>query len=116
MGSSGRVQIVDSRKSTPRNFPGKSLVRPVLQAHFADSETWDDLAAKYLSRYRLPDWSRRATPDELSTWLDRMQLPRRTFLRAGAYRNLREAIGLNRTWPLRALIGLALEMKADGGR
>lgn len=102
-----------SRHLAPPFSSGKTANLPPLRTEFLDSEYWDELAKKYLSHHTLPDWQTPATPESLGLWLERMDLPLRAFLKVGAWRNLDEVIALAPTWPLRALIGLALETRDE---
>lgn len=112
---SGSAPIVLNVKTAPQESSGKTAKSPPLKTDFADASHWDALAAKHLPRYTLPAaWREPATADALALWLDRMDVPVAAFKRMGAYRSLQDALDLNPRWPLRALIGLALEVRGDG--
>jgi hypothetical protein len=103
---------VESSKTHPLNLSGKTAVRLRGRAEFRDAEHWDELALAFLPRYDLPRWDRSCAADELERWLDRLDIPVRAFLALGAYASLADFISLNPAWPLRAAIGLALELRA----
>lgn len=81
------------------------------KSDFSDAEYWDELASKHLAQYDLPAWDVEATHEALAVWIGRMGLTNTEFLKMGNYVELREAVTFNPTWPLRALIGLALETR-----
>ena len=108
-----QAEIVDFPQNVPPYFPGKTASLPPLKTEFADALHWDLLAIKYLGRYPIPKSHVRATSETLERWLGRMELSERAFLKMGAYRSVQDCIDLNPTWPLRALIGLALEVRDE---
>lgn len=80
---------------------------------FADSGHWDQLATVCLSRYTLPAWDVAFSPDAAEIWLDRLDIPVAGWLAVGNYRDLTEFSELNPGWPLRAWIGLAMELRHE---
>ncbi len=81
------------------------------EADFLDSEHWDGLAAR-LMVYRLPDWDRPSTPEAMRTWLKRLDMKEADYV-ALTETSLADFVVLNPAWPLRAWIGLALEIVAE---
>ena len=113
-----RPEIVARHENTPLNLPRNNAVcKPIkpIKTEFADSIHWDELAARYLSRYDLPGWDVPCLPDAMEIWLDRLSIPLKDYLRATGLKRLQDCIDLNFDWPLRAFIGLALEMRNEGG-
>lgn len=79
----------------------------------ADTKYWDGLAARYLARYNLPGWDVQYTAEAAVTWLDRLDLPVAEWRATGNYRGLEEFGEINPGWPLRAAIGLMLELRHE---
>lgn len=105
--------IVEIHKTDPANFPRENTLRLRGEREFCDAETWKQFAEAHLPRYDLPAWKIPATPELLATWIDRLDMVTSEFLAIGAYRSLSDAIGLNPVWPLRAWIGLMLEIASE---
>lgn len=105
------AQIVAQRENAPQKLPRKKQVRAAVATKFCDAAHWDELAAKHLPRYDLPAWSAPCEPEAMRRWLDRLEIPLGQYLRVSGLRGLDEFAALNPRWPLRAFIGLALEMK-----
>lgn len=110
-GKAGNVVLL---KTPSRYSPRKKPIRGKAERKFSDAGHWDKLAGTYLASYDLPAWDVPATPKALTLWIERMDLSMSDFLKTGNYRDVKEAVTLNNGWPLRALIGLALEAKAEG--
>jgi len=111
-----QTEIVARRENTPQDFPRITQVHTSAVPKFCDATHWDGLAARYLSRYSLPAWGVPCDPEAMGQWLYRLDLPLSLWLATGAYRSLQDFIDLNPDWPLRAFVGLALEMKDEGGQ
>jgi hypothetical protein len=106
-----QAEIVARRAKHPQNLPRKTGGRPGLTRKFSDAGRWDELAAKYLPRYRLPGWDTPCHPVAMRWWLKRLGMSERAYEKATAT-SLEDFIRLNPGWPLRAWIGTVLEMKA----
>jgi len=81
-----------------------------MKTDFSDSPQWDDLARKHLSSYNLPKWDKPCTVEGMRRWLDRLNISESLYKKQ-TNTELKEFIELNPDWPLRAFIGLCLEMK-----
>lgn len=108
-----RGGIVADCKSDPPYSSGKTTIALMGRADFSDAAYWDGLAERYLPRYDLPPWDRPCSVEEMRRWLDRLDIPKKAWLRVGNYRDLADFSVLNPRWPLRAWIGLALELRAE---
>ena len=98
-------------KAEPLFFPGKTTPRLRGEADFMDAGHWNKLAAQYLARFNLPDWAVPCDPDGMRRWLERLGVSERAFALATAT-TLSDFVMFNPAWPLRAFVGLALEMRA----
>ena len=81
----------------------------LLRSEFTDSQEWDALAKQHLVSYNLPDWSIPCSSANMMLWLDRLNLTE------GDYKNIfggtvHDFMMMNPTWPLRAWVGLMLEL------
>lgn len=110
-----QIEIVARRKNAPQNFPRKTQVRTSAVSKFSDAEHWNELATKYLPRYDLPGWDVLCDPMAMARWLDRLELSERDHIQATAT-TLEIFCTLNAAWPLRAWIGLLLEMQDERAR
>lgn len=110
-----QTEIVSRCEKAPQNFSRKTQVRASAIPKFCDAAYWDELAAKHLSRYDLPHWGVPCDPIAMERWLDRLDIAARDYFYMAGLKSLQEFIDLNPSWPLRAFIGLALEMKNEGG-
>jgi hypothetical protein len=108
-----QTEIVARRENVPRKLSGKSAHHSSSATKFCDSIHWDELATKYLSRYDLPAWDVPCGPEAMARWLDRLDIPLKQYLRMTSLRSLEDFITMNPAWPLRAFIGLALEMRNE---
>jgi hypothetical protein len=108
-------EIVARRENRPPNLSKKTGVVIPAAPKFQDTEHWNGLAATYLSRYDLPGWDVPCNPEAMARWLDRLDLAECDFLRTGDYQSAQDFIALNPDWPLRAFIGLATEIRNEGG-
>ena len=111
----GHSEIVARRKCAPRNLPRKTAFRLSPEAKFLDAEHWNALALKHLPHYDLPAWDVPTDPEAMGRWLDRLGITLKQYLLATGLRNLMDFVELNPRWPLRAFIGLAIEMRNEGG-
>lgn len=100
------------RTARAENDPQKSPVKmPFPQP--ADAKYWTTLAALYLPRYDLPAWNVPYSAEAAETWRDRLDLPLRDWLATGNYRTPEDFAALNPGWPMRAAIGLMLELRHE---
>lgn len=100
------------RTARAENDPLKSPVK-IRFTEWADAKYWTDLARLYLPRYDLPGWDVPYSAAAAEIWLDRLDLPLRDWLAVGNYTSLAEFGDLNPAWPLRAWIGLAMELRHE---
>lgn len=110
--SSTPAHSAPRHKNDPHNFPRNSHVSLRRESEFCDTTHWDELARQHLGRYNLPAWSVPCDTDAMRRWLDRLDLNERDHLRVTAT-SLDDFIAMNPAWPLRAWIGLMLEIR-DG--
>lgn len=108
--------IVARRENAPQDFPRNKAIHPLGERDFRDARYWNELANRLLPRHDQPLWNAPCSPDAMETWLDRLSIPLKDYLRATGLKRLQDFIDLNLHWPLRAFIGLALEMKNEGGQ
>lgn len=97
-----------TEKLSPENG-GNTPLSETLKTDFLDAAKWDELAAK-LMVYRLPDWVIPCSPEAMRTWLDRLEMSERDFFNR-TQTNVTDFMRFNPTWPLRAFVGLLLEMR-----
>lgn len=102
-----------SVENHPPELSGKTPLPAATARRFTDAQHWDQLATAYLSRYDLPAWDVPYTPKATATWLDRLDLPLSAWLAVGNYPDVAEFAVLNPGWPLRAAIGLMLELRHE---
>lgn len=78
---------------------------------------WDALAEMILPRYQLPPWAEPYSTEKMERWLERLDLKEDDFLIIGAWKNLADIPSTIPQWPLRAVVGLAMEEQAaiNGG-
>lgn len=94
------------------NSSGNNDVLLLGKDDFKDSGYWDELANKHLSSYTLPKWSVTCSVEAMTIWLERLGLE--SDYTRGTNTSVEDFMFLNPHWPLRAFIGLALEMKDEG--
>ena len=81
-----------------------------LRRDFLDDDLWSDLARK--RKLRLPSWGKPATMSNMRTYLHRTGWSQAQFEEwAGC--SLHHFTALNREWPLRAIIGIVLEVQKE---
>ncbi len=97
----------------PPEFSGETALRAPAARKYADAAHWNNLAALHLARYDLPGWDVPYSASAAETWLDRLGLSRAAWLAVGNYRAPGNFVALNPGWPLRAAIGLMLELRAE---
>lgn len=73
---------------------------------------WDALMELVLPQHSLPPWPDPYAPDPMNVWLERLDLSEQQFLVIGAWRNLADVPSTIPHWPLRAVVGLAVEERA----
>lgn len=110
------AEIVETDGKHPQKSPDKTAFSLMGRADFGDGQHWKYLASRYLPQYDLPSWSRPFSADEAEKWLQRLELSIPAWLRFGGYRDLADFGAINPTWPLRAFVGLALELRAESDR
>lgn len=113
--SASALMCARRRENDPPKSSGETASPAASARRFADSPHWDNLAARYLLRYTLPGWSTPYDSVAAEAWLDRLDLPLRDWLATGNYHDLDEFARLNPEWPLRAVIGLMLELRRERG-
>lgn len=106
------AKIIETDGRHPLKSPEKTASPLMGRADFGDAHHWDHLASRYLPQYDLPPWSRPFSSEEAGKWLERLELSIRAWLRVG-YRDLADFGAINPAWPLRAFVGLALELRAE---
>lgn len=109
----GPTKIVETDEQHPQKSTEKTTSLLMGRVDFGDAQHWDYLASRYLPQYDLPSWSRPFSADEAEKWLERLGLSIRAWLRFGGYRDLADFGAINPAWPLRAFVGLALELRAE---
>ena len=97
----------------PPETCGETASRAPGARQYADGSHWDQLARMHLPRYDLPTWDVPYTVEAAETWLDRLDLQREEWLAVGNYPDIAEFAVLNPGWPLRAAIGLMLELRHE---
>lgn len=112
----GPAEIVETDGKHPQKSPKKTASVLMGRADFGDARHWNYLASRYLPQYDLPSWSRPFSADEAEKWLERLELSIPAWLRFGGYRDLADFGAINPAWPLRAFVGLALELRAESDR
>lgn len=112
----GPTEIVETDGKHPQKSSEKIAFSLMGRADFGDAQHWDYLASRYLPQYDLPSWSRSFSADEAEKWLERLELSIPAWLRFGGYRDLADFGAINPAWPLRAFVGLALELRAESDR
>ena len=86
----------------------------MLRTNFTDSEIWLELAQKHLTRYDLPKWSEECQIPNMELWLARFDMDEKDYLKL-TNTTLEEFRKLNPDWPLRAFVGLLLELHDERG-
>ena len=81
----------------------------MLRSTFSDSEHWLELAQRHLTSYDLPRWHEECSTDKMELWLARFDLDEKDYLKL-TNTTLAEFRKLNPDWPLRAFVGLLLEL------
>ena len=84
----------------------------MLRSTFSDSDHWLELAQWHLTSYDLPKWSEECSQDRMELWLARFDLDEKDYLKL-TNTTLAEFRKLNPDWPLRAFVGLLLELYDD---
>lgn len=111
--STAALMRAPRRENDPPKSSGETALCATAARRYADAAHWDSLAARYLPRYTLPAWDVAFQPDAAEIWLDRLDIPVAGWLAVGNYRDLTEFSELNPGWPLRAWIGLAMELRHE---
>ena len=93
------------------NSSGNTDVQLRDRDSFLDAKNWDYLETRWLMRYNLPDWHEPCQKDVMELWLDRMDISKKVYMDY-TQTSFEDWIKLNPRWPLRAWIGLMLEIKA----
>ena len=78
-----------------------------LRSNFADAGHWDELAKSH--SYRLPKWSEPCSVERMRLWMDRLNISNRLY-KEQTGTTLDQFIELNPAWPLRAFVGLLMEL------
>ncbi len=99
--------------SDTSNSSGNTGVALRGEASFSDARYWLELNERY-SRYNLPAWEVSCTVEAMRLRLDRLGLREREYVERTAT-SLVDFIAMNSVWPLRAWIGLVLELVAERG-
>ena len=81
----------------------------MLRTTFTDSEHWLELAQRHLKSYDLPKWPEECSTDKMELWLARFDLDEKDYLKL-TNTTLEEFRKLNPDWPMRAFVGLLLEL------
>jgi hypothetical protein len=91
-------------------FIAPVVTAPSLLGGFADDAVWQEMMEKSGCRYNLPDYGVPCTAADMNLWLERVGVDKAKFLATGEYRNMEDFMALNPKWPLRAFVGLLLEL------
>ena len=83
-----------------------------MRTNFSDSEHWLELAQRHLINYDLPRWHEQCSQDKMELWLDRIGMTEKDYLKL-TNTTLAEFKSLNADWPLRAFVGLLLEIRDE---
>ena len=78
------------------------------KAEFKDSAEWDKMLEN--TKYVMPAWEVMPTVENMELWLERLNISKRLYVDS-MQTSLKDWIGLNQNWPLRAFVGLLLEYK-----
>lgn len=105
------IPIIARRENVPQNFPSYNAIRLLGERDFRDARYWNELANRLLPRHDQPRWNAPCSPDAMEKWLDRLSIPLKDYLRATGLKRLQDCIDVNPSWPLRAWLGTALELK-----
>jgi hypothetical protein len=89
------------------------LARQELRRDFADDGAWMELARP--RGLRLPIWTSRITTGGMRNWLRRLGISVARYTDWYGGGNLGDFAKRNPDWPLRAWVGLMLEMADDDG-
>lgn len=81
----------------------------MLRDTFTDSGWWLELADKHLANYTIPDWHETCSRERMIWWLERLDMTEKDYVRL-TNTTLDEFRRLNPDWPLRAFVGLILEL------
>ncbi len=106
------TENVSSANHTPI-FPeefGVSKTRKRKARAFKDAPYWDNLATKYLNSYQLPNWGVPPDVEAIELWMQRVRVSKAEFSDTLGT-SPADFIKLNKRWPLRAVIGLLLEVR-----
>jgi hypothetical protein len=85
---------------------------PALRSDFLDGSYWAELAS--VRGLRLPRWAQRYSRGQAAKWLRRVGISTKAYLEASGEASLSDFGCNNPDWPLRAWVGLLLEIAEDG--
>jgi hypothetical protein len=94
-------------------FIASVVMAPALLSEFSDDLAWQGMMATSKCRYNLPDYGIPCSVADMTLWLERVGVEKADFLATGEYRSLEDFITMNPTWPLRAFVGLLLELPSN---
>lgn len=80
-----------------------------MRTEFTDSDYWQELAKRHLTRYDLPKWHEVCSIEKMEIWCDRLDLNYEQITNTSH----QEFIELNKDWPLRSFVGLLLKQKHE---
>jgi hypothetical protein len=106
------MENVSAPKQTtifPEEF-GASKTKKRKPRAFRDAPYWDNLATKYLASYSMPNWGVPATTELVLEWMMRIGV-RESQLNEVLGCSAEELVRLNKKYPIRAFIGILLEIR-----
>jgi len=77
---------------------------------YNDEAYWNKLALEYLGAYALPRWNKEVTEEGILLWMGRIEVNKTKFQQVFGV-SPSEFCAINAKWPLRAVIGLLLEIR-----
>lgn len=80
-----------------------------MKTDFTDSGYSDELDDKHLASYRIPEWHEECSTERMIWWLERLDMTEKDYVKL-TNTSLDEFRKLNPDWPLRAFVGLILEL------
>lgn len=88
----------------------KTRVKITPRQRYDDEAYWNKLALEYLGSYALPRWNKEVTATILLLWMERIGVNKTRFQQIFGV-SPTEFCAINSKWPLRAVIGLLLEIR-----
>ena len=88
----------------------KPRVKMTPRQRYDDEAFWGKLSLEYLGSYPMPRWNKEATTEGVLLWMNRAEITKTRFKQVFGV-SPSEFCAINPKWPMRAVIGLLLEIR-----